>query len=92
MALLSKFLHDFGNTTGIPAIGISRAVYSAAILGYFYNVALPHFKKLGSNKKPKQKEEIENTDENTEVLARQISQIQEKKKPKGPAVNKYINY
>ena len=51
MALLSKFLEDFGTATGIPAIAISRTLYSAAILGYIYNVAFPEWQKSRKNTK-----------------------------------------
>ena len=95
MALLSKFLEDFGATTGIPAIAISRTLYSAAILGYIYNVALPEWKK--SRKNPKQigvpgekKIRREEEDEKVQEIVRQVSQHVDNKesKPKGPAVNR----
>ena len=44
MALLSKLLEDFSNVTGIPAIGLTRAVYSAAIIGYIAKVVIPGLK------------------------------------------------
>ena len=49
MALLSKFLEDFGNRTGIPLIGITRVVYSAAILGYVANVVIPNIMTLNQS-------------------------------------------
>ena len=83
MALLSKFLEDFGHATGIPAIGLTRAVYSAAIIGYIANVVVP-----GLKRKPKIK--VENEEEaKVQAVSRQNSQ--HPTKPKGPAVNKYKN-
>ena len=82
MAILSKFFEDFANATGIPALGISRAVYSAAIVGYIVNVAIPALKK-----KPKGKiENVEDATKVDEAVPMQSSQ----KKTKSPAVNRYI--
>ena len=44
-----KFLEDFGSATGIPALAISRALYSAAIFGYIYNVAIPEYQNIRKN-------------------------------------------
>jgi len=81
MAILSKFFEDFANATGIPALGISRAVYSAAIVGYIVNVAIPALKK-----KPKAK--IENVEDATKV-GDSVPMQSSQKKTKSPAVNRY---
>ena len=89
MAFLSKFLEDFGNRTGIPLVGITRVVYSAAILGYVANIVLPNIKT--SSKRSSSKPKIEKNEEETKILSvsRQNSQLQNAKpKPKGPAVNR----
>ena len=85
MGLLSKFLEDFGNRTGIPLIGITRVVYSAAILGYVANVVIPNIK-ISSNRSTKPK--IEKNEDESKILSvsRQNSQLNAK--PKGPAVNR----
>ena len=85
MGLLSKFLEDFGNRTGIPLTGITRVVYSAAILGYVANVVIPNVK-ISSNRSTKPK--IEKNEDETKILSvsRQNSQLNAK--PKGPAVNR----
>ena len=85
MGLLSKFLEDFGNRTGIPLVGITRVVYSAAILGYVANVVAPNIK-ISSNRSTKPK--IEKNEDETKILSvsRQNSQLNAK--PKGPAVNR----
>ena len=74
---------------GIPAIGVSRAAYSALILGYVYNVLLPEFKNLRKEKKIRQNDGDKDEEQNQEIV-RHVSQKNdnEKKKPKGPAVNK----
>ena len=88
MALLSKFLADFGHATGIPALAISRTLYSAAILAYVYNVVVPQCRK-----KSKQGTKNEDTEEDEQVQKRirQMSSCNpaiDHEKPKGPAVNK----
>lgn len=84
MAFLSKFLNDFGQATGIPALALSRFAYSAVIVGYIYNVAIPEFSSKNKKKTPppSSKEEDE-----VEELTRQVS-VKPEKKPKGPAVNR----
>ena len=86
MAILTKFLQDFGNATGIPAIAISRTVYSAAILGYVANVAVPAWRNRN-----KAKDDIIDEEEKELEISRQVSlshQLQEAKKTKGPGVNR----
>ena len=97
MALLSKFLEDFGFATGIPALGISRTLYSAAILAYIYNVAIPEWKKYKRNKQDNKIDTKKiNIDEDEKVEERvrlmSLSSVEEKtkRKPKGPAVNRYL--
>ena len=87
MALLSKFLEDFGNRTGIPLIGITRVVYSAAILGYVANVVIPNIKI--SSKQSKGKAKIEKNEDETKILSVSKENSQLNAKPKGPAVNRY---
>ena len=96
MALLSKFLTDFGSATGIPALAISRTLYSVAIVGYIYNVAIPEWKKSGKTQLQKNsvKKGPQDEDEKVQEIAKQVSQhhgVEEERKPKGPAVNRYIS-
>ena len=98
MALLSKFLEDFGSATGIPALAISRTLYSAAIFGYIYNVAIPEYQNIRKNSGKTQEQKIgvkkgrEDEEEKVEEIVRQVSQhhdnVEEQRKPKGPAVNR----
>ena len=83
MAILSKFFEDFANATGIPALGISRAVYSAAIVGYIVNVAIPALKK-------KSKAKIENVEHAPTKVDEAVHMQSSQKKTKSPAVNRYI--
>ena len=85
MGLLSKFLEDFGNRTGIPLIGITRVVYSAAILGYVANVVIPNIK-ISSKRSAKLK--IEKNEAETKILSVSTQNSQLNAKPKGPAVNR----
>ena len=83
MAILSKFFEDFAHATGIPALGISRAVYSAAIVGYIVNVAIPAL-----TKKPK-KAKIENVEDGGVKVDEAIPIQSSQNKTKSPAVNRY---
>ncbi len=92
MAILSKFVNDVGSSLGVPALAISRGLYSAAIIAYIAKVAYPAITEHSALKKhdpPKDEE-----DEAIRRLSRQISQplIKEKSKPRPPAVNRYVQY
>ncbi len=100
MAILSKFVIDLGDKIGsAPALAVTRGLYSAAILAYIANIAIPAYKERQRKKKEKpqkttSKDASEDEDDKAvRALARQVSVQAAKKsgRPAGPAVNKY-NY
>lgn len=85
MAILSKFLEDFSKASGIPFIGISRVAYTAAIVGYIYNVAIPEWHSSKAAVKSTKKDDEEST---VQTLVDKVSSKNEKTKTESPAVNK----
>ena len=84
MALLSKFLEDFGHASGIPALAISRTLYCAAILGYVYNVMVPERK----NRIKKPEDEAEEDEKVQDRIRHMSFSKKDDRKPQGPAVNR----
>lgn len=85
MVTLSKYLQETGDRLGIPALAITRGVYSAAIVGYFIRVAYPRWKNK-SKPKPKPKTETEDSDDEEAMRAKAMALAV--KKPHGPGVNR----
>jgi ATP-binding cassette subfamily D (ALD) protein 2 len=88
--VLSKFLEATEERLGIPAIAVSRGIYSAAILGYLLKVVYPNWKNRRNSKKVAksydERDEEDETIKAAEVIAKRDSE--ESKKKQGPAVNR----
>ena len=84
----SKFLEATEDKFGIPAVAISRGIYSAAIIGYLWKVVYPGLKS-GSKRKTSLAMDMEE-DQETVKASQLIAKKDEKdhKRKQGPAVNK----
>lgn len=91
--VFSKFVQDAEDKLGIPALAITRGLYSAAILGSVVKIAYPRWQKRKQNQgggKKKKADEDQDADDDAVKAANVVSTSQDNNagKKASPTVNK----